>query len=75
MWRDSTDGRAVNWSSNLMLKREFQSPPMLLFGVLWKKGDKTILNNYRPVGCLPVASKLLVCEQMSDFLESNIELC
>ena len=37
-----------------------------------KKGDPKQLANYRPVSCLPVASKLLeavVCSQMNDYLE------
>ena len=39
-----------------------------------KKGSPEILNNYRPVSCLPAASKVLeivICSQLSDFLESN----
>ena len=39
-----------------------------------KKGDPKKLCNYRPVSCLPVASKLLetiVCSQMTDYLEDN----
>ena len=39
-----------------------------------KKGDAENISNYRPVSCLPAASKLLesvVCNQMSEFLESN----
>ena len=39
-----------------------------------KKGSPQILNNYRPVSCLPAASKVLeivVCSQLSDYLESN----
>ena len=42
-----------------------------------KKGDVTLKENFRPVSCLPAASKLLemvVNEQMSDFLENN-SLC
>ena len=39
-----------------------------------KKGNPQLLNNYRPVSCLPAASKVLeivVCSQLSDYLESN----
>ena len=39
-----------------------------------KKGSAQILGNYRPVSCLPAASKLLkivVCSQLSEYLESN----
>ena len=39
-----------------------------------KKGDKLIKENYRPVSCLPAASKLLemiVCQQTTDFVESE----
>ena len=39
-----------------------------------KKGSPEQLNNFRPVSCLPAASKVLeivVCSQLSDFLESN----
>ena len=39
-----------------------------------KKGCKTKLGNYRPVSCLPAASKLLeivVCDQLSNYLERN----
>ena len=39
-----------------------------------KKGSATNLNNYRPVSCLPAASKLLeivVCSQLSEYLEKN----
>ena len=39
-----------------------------------KKGNPTLLNNYRPVSCLPAASKVLeivVCSQLSDYLEQN----
>ena len=39
-----------------------------------KKGDSGLYENYRPVSCLPAASKLLemiVCEQVTDHLESN----
>ena len=39
-----------------------------------KKGNATLVENYRPVSCLPAASKLLemiVCEQMTDHLEAN----
>ena len=39
-----------------------------------KKGNPQVLNNYRPVSCLPAASKVLeivVCSQLSDYLESN----
>ena len=39
-----------------------------------KKGDPKLKENYRPVSCLPAASKLLekvVCLQESDYLESN----
>ena len=39
-----------------------------------KKGDPQVKENYRPVSCLPAASKLLekvVCEQVSVYLESN----
>ena len=39
-----------------------------------KKGNPQLLNNYRPVSCLPAASKVLeivVCSQLSDYLETN----
>jgi hypothetical protein len=39
-----------------------------------KKGNPNLLNNYRPVSCLPAASKVLeivVCSQLSDYLEQN----
>ena len=39
-----------------------------------KKGSPQVLGNYRPVSCLPAASKLLeivVCDQLSNYLESN----
>ena len=41
---------------------------------LLKKGSTQLLSNYRPVSCLPAASKLLeivVCSQLSEYLESN----
>ena len=39
-----------------------------------KKGDPCNKENYRPVSCLPAASKLLekvICEQVSEYLETN----
>ena len=39
-----------------------------------KKGDPKLKENYRPVSCLPAASKLLemlVCDQTTNFMESN----
>ena len=39
-----------------------------------KKGNPRLLNNYRPVSCLPAASKVLeivVCSQLSEYLELN----
>ena len=39
-----------------------------------KKGSPEQLNNFRPVSCLPAASKVLeieACSQLSDFLKSN----
>ena len=36
----------------------------------WNEGDKTELENYRPVTCLPAAAKLLekvACEQTSKY--------
>ena len=39
-----------------------------------KKGSPKQLNNYRPVSCLPAASKVLeivICNQLSDFLETH----
>ena len=39
-----------------------------------KKGEKTELNNYRPVSCLVAASKVLekiVCNQVTIFFEVN----
>ena len=41
-----------------------------------KKGDKTLLENYRPVSCLPAAAKLLelvACNQTSQYMEQNNE--
>ena len=43
-------------------------------GLYLKKGSPNQLNNYRPVSCLPAASKILeivICSQLSDYLESN----
>ena len=39
-----------------------------------KKGNSELITNYRPVSCLPVASKLLesvIWSQMIEYLESN----
>ena len=39
-----------------------------------KKGDKTKKDNYRPVSCLSVSSKVLekiVCEQTTEYMEKN----
>ena len=39
-----------------------------------KKGNSQLPSNYRPVSCLPAASKVLeivVCSQLSDYLELN----
>jgi Reverse transcriptase (RNA-dependent DNA polymerase) len=39
-----------------------------------KKGDPALKENYRPVSCLPAASKLLeqiVCDQTKKYLEEN----
>jgi len=39
-----------------------------------KKGDKTLVSNYRPVSCLPAASKVLervVLTQLETFVEKN----
>ena len=39
-----------------------------------KKGDKKLLENYRPVTCLPATSKLLemiVCEQTTEYFDKN----
>ena len=39
-----------------------------------KKGGVDDMSNYRPVSCLPAASKLLekiVCEQLSEYFEKN----
>ena len=39
-----------------------------------KKGNPQLLSNYRPVSCLPAASKVLeivIYNQLSDYLESN----
>ena len=39
-----------------------------------KKGDPKIKENYRPVSCLPAASKLLekvICKQVTVYLETN----
>ena len=38
------------------------------------KGDPQLLENYRPVSCLPAASKLLemiICDQTTSFIEKN----
>ena len=47
---------------------------MALVTPVLKKGDSTQKENFRPVSCLPAASKLLemvVNEQTSEFLEKN----
>ena len=39
-----------------------------------KKGSPEQLENYRPVSCLPAASKVLeivICSQLSNYLETN----
>ena len=39
-----------------------------------KKGDVTDMKNYRPISCLPAASKVLekvVCEQLTRFAETH----
>jgi hypothetical protein len=39
-----------------------------------KKGNPQLLSNYRPVSCLPAASKVLeivICSQLSEYLEFN----
>ena len=39
-----------------------------------KKGDKSLIDNYRPVSNLPAAAKLLelvICEQTSSYMEEN----
>ena len=39
-----------------------------------KKGSQDDLSNYRPVSCLPAASKLLeriICDQLSIYFEEN----
>ena len=39
-----------------------------------KKGSAQLLSNYRPVSCLPAASKLLeivICSQLSEYLEAK----
>ena len=39
-----------------------------------KKGSPQLLGNYRPVSCLPAASKVLeivICSQLSEYLEKN----
>ena len=39
-----------------------------------KKGDPSKVENYRPVSCLPAASKLLermVCDQLAAYFEEN----
>ena len=39
-----------------------------------KKGDPKLVENYRPVSCLPAASKLLellICDQTTKFAEEN----
>ena len=40
-----------------------------------KKGNPELVSNYWPVSCLPAASKVLVelvvCTQMSEYLEKN----
>ena len=39
-----------------------------------KKGDAKLVENYRPVSCLPAASKLLemiICDQTTKFVEDN----
>ena len=56
--------QSINQGQFLSEWREALVTPVL------KKGDPKQLNNYRPVSCLPVASKLLetvVCSQMTDY--------
>ena len=41
-----------------------------------KKGDPRLLENYRPVSCLPAASKLLemiICDQTMKFVEDLLQ--
>ena len=41
---------------------------------LFKKGDETLLNNYRPISLLPCLSKIferVLCNQLYEYFESN----
>ena len=41
---------------------------------IFKKGDDTLPNNYRPISLLPVISKVIekiICNQLSSYFENN----